>query len=90
MLITKFVEKRIEKSADTMVKAKFVYLAYRKFVENTNSIPLKYRDFRQTLGEMGIHCINLKNVYFFQDITLVQEESGTDLLSLTKAYYHLK
>ena len=71
-----------------MIKAKFVYLAYKKFVENSNSIPLKYMDFRQTLGEMGINCINLRNVYFFKDIVLIQE--GTDLRNLTKAYYHLK
>lgn len=90
MLIRKFIETKIEKSTDTMVKAKFVYLAYKKFVENSNSIPLKYMDFRQTLGEMGINCINLRNVYFFQDIVLIQEEKKTDFLNLTKAYYHLK
>ena len=38
MLITKFIETKIEKSADTMVKTKLVYLAYRKFIENSNSI----------------------------------------------------
>lgn len=47
-------------------------------------------DFRQTLGEMGINCLNLRNVYFFQDIVLIQEEKKTDFLNLTKAYYHLK
>ena len=90
MLITKFIEKKIEKSTDTLVKAKFVYLAYRKFLENTNSIPLKYMDFRQTLGEMGINCINLGNVYFFENITLIEAEDKTKLLDIAKAYYHLK
>ena len=90
MLIKKFIEAKREKSTDTMVKAKFVYLSYKKFVENANSIPLKYMDFRQTLGEMGINCINLRNVYFFQDIVLIQEEQKTDFFNLTKAYYHLK
>ena len=86
MLITKFVDKRIEKSSDTQVKAKFVYLAYRKFVENSNSLPLKYMDFRSALEEQGIRCIKFRNVYFFQDIALVQEE---EFLNLTKAFYHL-
>lgn len=90
MLITKFIENKIVKSADTLVKAKFVYLAYKQFIENTNSIPLKYMDFRDALEEMGIPCINMRNVYFFKDISLVQEEGENELLHLTKAYYHLK
>ena len=90
MLIRKFIETKIEKSQDNKVKAKVVYLSYRKFIENTNRIPLKYKDFRQTLDEMGIPCIKLRNVYFFRDIVLIQEENAMDFLNLTKAYYHLK
>lgn len=90
MVITKFVEKRIEKSLDTKVKAKFVYLAYRKFVENTNSIPLKYMDFRDALEEMGIPCLKLRNIYFFQDIVLIEDRDKQKFLDIAKAYYHLK
>lgn len=62
----------------------------KNFIENSNLLPFKYMDFRQTLGEMGMNCINLRNVYFFQDIALVQDEGERNLLNLTQAYYHLK
>ena len=46
-------------------------------------------DFRNANGYSQLRgpCIKLRNVYFFQDIALVQEE---ELLNLTKAFYHLK
>lgn len=90
MLIRKFIDAKIETSENRRIKAKAVYLAYKDFAENLNLVPLTYKQFRIALSESGISCIYKGNVYFFQDIALVQEESGTELLNLTKAYYHLK
>ena len=94
-MLTKFIEQRLEQSPNNRVGAKQVYLSYKKFAKNYNSIPLKYREFRdaliETKGEGEIRCILFRNIYFFENIALREQtidESG--LINIAKAYYHLK
>lgn len=86
MIITKFIDMKIETSENTRIKAKAVYLAYKDFAENL--VPLTYKQFRIALSESGIPCIDTGNVYFFKDIVLIQEEKKKDFVNLAKSFYN--
>ena len=90
MVITKFIDTKIETSENTRIKAKAVYLAYKDFAENLNLVPLTYKQFRIALSESGISCIYKGNVYFFENISLIENLNEMKLLDIAKAYYHLK
>lgn len=90
MIITKLMDRKIETSENTRIKAKAVYLASKDFVENLNLVPLTSKQFRIALSASGIPGIDTGNVYFFENISLIEDLDETKLLDRAKAYYHLK